>query len=159
MTAYVLVVDDNWMNREVLETFLTTMGYRVGTASSGEKALEMVFAEPPDLVILDMRLGNMDGLEVCRRIRAEARTAHIAVVAFTALNADEDRQRALDAGVDDFLEKPFNAILMRARITSLLRIKRLHDALHVRLPALLAQHVTDQTAADAILRNLQDVLK
>jgi PleD family two-component response regulator len=129
---YILIVDDDWMNREVIEAYLKTVGYCVGAASNGPQALEMAFASPPDLVMLDARMPGMDGFEVCERLKRDERTRFTPVLMVTGLDADEELQRAIDAGVDDFIGKPFNSLVMLARVKSLVRIKRLYDQLGTR---------------------------
>jgi DNA-binding response OmpR family regulator len=118
--AYILVVDDEWMNRELLEAYLMLGGYRVGMANSGEKALEMAAADPPALVMLDVRLTGLDGLEVCRRLKNDAGTHSIPVVMVTALESEEDQQQAIQAGADGFITKPFEMETLLAQIRSLL---------------------------------------
>ncbi len=117
---YILVVDDEWMNRELLEAYLVMGGYRVGLANSGEKALHMAQAEPPALVLLDVRLSNMDGFEVCRHLKNDARTCRMPVLMLTAFRSDDDQQRALDAGADGFIAKPFDSAALLARVRSLI---------------------------------------
>ena len=143
---FILVVDDDWMNREVIEAHLSTAGYRVATAHSGEKALEMAAAEPPDLVLLDVRLQGMDGFEVCRRLKADERTRFTPVVMVTALEDEQDKLEAIKAGADDFVTKPFSSALMLTRVKSLLRIKRLHDEVEARnrlLHQILSRYVAE----------------
>ena len=108
--AVILVVDDDEMLREVLEAYLTGSGYSVLLASSGEKALEITEKTPPDLILLDARLRGMNGYEVCKRLRSVETTRKIPVVMVTALDDNDDKKRAIDAGVDDFVRKPFDSI-------------------------------------------------
>jgi adenylate cyclase len=143
----ILVVDDDWMNRDVLEGYLVAAGYRVTLAHSGEKALEIALAAPPDLVMLDIRMTGIDGYEVCRRLKSDERTRFVPVIIVTALEADEDKLPAIEAGADDFLTKPFNSLLMLTRVRSLLRIKVLHDELEAR-NRLLRQVLTRYVAED-----------
>jgi CheY-like chemotaxis protein len=117
---YILVVDDEWINRELLEEYLKIGGYRVGQANSGEKALDMAFAQPPALVLLDVRLAGMDGFEVCRRLKNDPRTSAVPVLMVTALKSDEDKQQAFDAGANGLIAKPFDAVRMLAQIRDLL---------------------------------------
>jgi class 3 adenylate cyclase len=154
-TEYVLVVDDDWMNREVLEAYLQSAGYRVQTAHSGPLALDMAWGDPPDLVLLDVRMPGMDGYEVCRRLKDDERTRFTAVVMVTALEADEDKLLAIEAGADDFVTKPFNSLLMLTRVRSLLRIKRLHDELEAR-NRLLRQVLSRYVAEDVTRVILSD---
>ena len=156
-TPLILVVDDDWMNRDLLQTHLQVAGYNVMTANSGEKALEIVGRQMPDLVLLDVRMHGMNGYEVCARLKGNEATRHIPVIIVTALDKDDDYQKAVEVGVDDFLPKPFNSILMLTRIRSLLRVKYQHDLLmqrEERLRAVLDQYVAPETAAQ-ILADLE----
>lgn len=124
--ATLLVVDDLDQNRRLLEAVLTPRGYTVVTANSGEAALARLAEEVPDLILLDVRMPGIDGYEVCRRIRADQRTAFLPVVMVTA-SGPEERLEALQAGADDFVTKPFDQSELLARIRSLVRIKHYHD--------------------------------
>ncbi|MBN1966426.1 MAG: response regulator [Anaerolineae bacterium] len=112
----ILIVDDDWMNREIVEAHLVAAGYRVATAASGEQALELVLSDLPDLVLLDVRLPGMEGYEVCRRLKSESHTRHVPVVMITALDTEADRRQALEAGADDTLIKPISSHTLLARI-------------------------------------------
>lgn len=127
--AHILVVDDLPANIRVLEALLTRDGHRVTTAENGERALEAVEAELPDLVLLDILMPKMDGYEVCRRLKSDPATRLIPVVLVTGLTDTDSRVRGLEVGADDFMSKPFIVPEMRARVASLLRIKRYTDAL------------------------------
>jgi adenylate cyclase len=124
----VLVVDDTPENIRLLEAVLGPRGYTVDSASSGAEALERLAAEPPDLVLLDIVMPELDGYEVCRRIRASSQTAVLPVVMITA-SGDAEKVRALEAGADDFVMKPFDKAELLARVRSLLRIKQYHDTI------------------------------
>lgn len=119
--ACVLVVDDDWMNRELLEAYLIQAGYRVKLANNGEKALEMAFDEPPDLVMLDVRMFGIDGFEVCERLRQDPRTQSIPVLMLTALKSEDEQQRAEAVGAAGFITKPYKAPELLAQIEELLR--------------------------------------
>ncbi len=119
--ACVLVVDDDWMNRELLEAYLSQAGYRVKVANSGEMALEAAFAEPPDLVMLDVRMFGMDGFEVCRRLREDSRTQAIPVLMLTALKSDDEQRRAEAVGATEFVSKPYKASELLAQVADLLQ--------------------------------------
>ena len=95
-------------------------GYRVGQANSGEKALDMIQAEPPALVMLDVRLTGIDGFEVCRRLKNDPITRTVPVLMVTALESDEDKQQAAEAGADGYLAKPFDSDTLLAQIKTLL---------------------------------------
>jgi class 3 adenylate cyclase len=129
---YILVVDDDWMNREVIEAYLQTAGHRVVTAHSGQKALEIAESETPSLVVLDINMPGMNGFEVCSKLKQGVQTKYTPVMVITALDDDTDKLKAIEAGADDFLTKPFNSLIMLTRVKSLLRIRRLHDELEDR---------------------------
>jgi DNA-binding NarL/FixJ family response regulator len=124
----ILVVDDTPRNIKVLEAMLAPRGYAVVTASSGPEALLKVAAEPPDLVLTDVVMPEMDGYELCRRLRADPATRLLPVVMVTA-SGDREKVSALEAGADDFVQKPFNQAELLARVASLLRIKTYQDTI------------------------------
>jgi two-component system cell cycle response regulator len=124
MSARILVVDDNELNVKLLEAKLSYEYYDVIHAYSGPEALAMANAEPPDLVLLDVMMPRMDGFEVCRRLKANPRTADVPVVMVTALSDVVHRVQGLEAGADDFLTKPVNDVALFARLRSLVRLKR-----------------------------------
>jgi two-component system, sensor histidine kinase and response regulator len=124
-----LVVDDNPMNVEPLCDLLEAMEYRVARALDGATALRVVEEQMPDLILLDIMMPGMNGFEVCRRLKADPRHARIPVVFVTALSDTDDKVKAIEAGGDDFLTKPFNRPVLLARIRSLLRLKEASDEL------------------------------
>lgn len=124
----VLVVDDQEVNRRLLEAVLTPRGYRVLMADSGEEALRTLETERPDVVLLDILMPGMDGYEVCRRIRDDARTAVLPVVMITA-SGQQEKVRATEAGADDFVAKPFDQAELLARVRSLVRVNRYHETI------------------------------
>ena len=132
MSARVLVVDDIPVNVRLLEAKLSAEYYDVITANSGAEALEIIKSEPPDIVLLDVMMPEMDGFEVCRRIKADPATALLPVIMVTALNEQSDRVTGLEAGADDFLTKPVRDLALFARLRSLLRVKMLLDELRLR---------------------------
>ncbi len=125
----VLVVDDVAKNTEMLQRALERKGYDVRTATNGASALDAMAAEAPDIVLLDILMPGMDGLEVCRRIKANPTTRLTPVVLVTGLGAREDRIRGIEAGADDFLTKPPALAELTARVRSLVRLKRFTDEL------------------------------
>lgn len=124
-----LVVDDEPINVELLCDLLEAMGYRVAGATGGKAALQAVRREPPDLILLDVMMPGMNGYEVCRLLKRDPRSSKIPVVFVTALSDTEDKLKAIEAGGDDFLTKPFNRPILLARIRSLLRLKAAGDEL------------------------------
>ena len=132
MSARVLVVDDVEVNVRLLEAKLSSEYFTVITASSGRQALELAQSEHPDIVLLDVMMPEMDGFEVCRKLKAEPQTADIPVVMVTALSEVSDRVRGLQAGADDFLTKPVNDVALFARVRSLVRLKRMMEEWRLR---------------------------
>ena len=128
-SAHILVVDDLPANLRLLESLLLADGHRVSIAANGEEALAAVERERPDLVLLDILMPKIDGYEVCRRLKAEPSTRLIPVVLVTGLTETDSRIRGLQVGADDFMTKPFIVPELRARVASLLRLKRYTDAL------------------------------
>lgn len=125
MPDRVLVVDDSKAIRDLLYGFLITEGYEVDLASSGKEALELARNNNPQVVLLDVRMPGIDGLETCRRLRAEKKTRYIPVIMITgygANNIDAD-----DVGADDFMDKPFNLSELRMRLKSAIRIGNITD--------------------------------
>src|SRR6267378_4687613 len=111
----ILVVDDVPRNVRLLEAVLTGEGYEVVSAGSGADAIEAIAANPPDLVLLDIRMPDMDGYEVCRRLRADPAAQFLPIVMVTSAEGEE-RVAALEAGADDFVAKPFNNDELLARV-------------------------------------------
>src|SRR5436309_9127481 len=132
MTARILVVDDVELNVRLLEAKLSNEYFEVIPADNGPLALELAESELPDIILLDVMMPRMDGLEVCRRLKANARTTDIPVVMVTALSDIADRLRGLEAGADDFLTKPVNDIALFARVRSLVRLKRMMEEFRLR---------------------------
>src|SRR5215813_1462689 len=132
MSARVLVVDDIPANVRLLEAKLSAEYFDVVTADSGAAALDVIAANAPDIVLLDVMMPGMDGFEVCQRIKADPKTMHIPVVMVTALSEPKDRVRGLEAGADDFLTKPVNELALFARVRSLVRLKMMMDEWRLR---------------------------
>jgi putative two-component system response regulator len=127
--ARVLVVDDLESNRKLLARYLTADGLAVYFARDGADALASMASVNPDVILMDVMMPGLNGLDACRALKADPGTRLIPVVLITALNETADRVRGLDAGADDFISKPFNPHELRARVRSLLRIKRYTDDL------------------------------
>lgn len=132
----ILVVDDVRENVRLLEAVLGAYGYEVVSATDGDAALELAVSARPDLVLLDVLMPQPDGYTVCRRLRAQDETAVLPVIMLTASEGSE-KTRAIEAGADDFIPKPFNREELLTRIRSLLRIKRYHDTIRSQAAELL----------------------
>ncbi len=120
----ILIVDDEPHGRELLEALLTPLGYQLGFAADGREAYEQTVKQQPDLVLLDVMMPELDGFEVCRRIRATPGVAEVPIVMLTALDDRDSRLTAIKAGADDFLTKPLDSIQVRARVQSVTRLNR-----------------------------------
>ena len=127
--GHILVADDIKANRELLEGLLRRDGYTVRLAADGAEALAMIRADPPDLVLSDVLMPKVSGFDLCREIKAAAATRLIPVVLVTSLSEREDRIEGINAGADDFLTKPVDAHELKARVRSLVRLKRFTDDL------------------------------
>ena len=128
----ILVVDDQEDNVELLRARLVARGYDVRTATDGQQALDSVRENPPDLVLLDVMMPKMSGIEVVRRIKNDESLPFVAVIMQTALDSTESRVEGLDAGADDYITKPINFAELEARVRSMLRIKKLQEDLESR---------------------------
>ena len=120
----ILIVDDEPRGRELLEALLTPLGLQLEFAADGREAYEQTVKHQPDLVLLDVMMPELDGFEVCRRIRATPSVAEVPIVMVTALDDRDSRLAAIQAGADDFLTKPIDRIEVRARVQSILRLNR-----------------------------------
>ena len=116
----ILLVEDNEMNRDMLSRRLQRKGYEVVLAVDGQSGVEMAKTEAPDLVLMDMSLPVLDGWEATRRLKADAATRHIPVIALTAHAMSSDREKALEAGCDDYDTKPVELARLLGKIEALL---------------------------------------
>ncbi len=122
-----LVVDDNSMNRIMLSRYITKLGYRSSLAENGRQALEKLQAEPFDLVLLDVQMPEMDGYAVLEHLKADPRLRDIPVIMISAVDELESVVKCIELGAQDYLPKPFNPVLLRARLTTCLERKWLRD--------------------------------
>src|SRR5580658_254298 len=152
MTARVLVVDDVRSNRNLLQTRLSLEYFEVLAAANGPDAIAICEKGGCDIVLLDVRMPDMDGFEVCRRLRATPDTAHLPIVLLTALDRPADRVRGLEFGADDFLTKPVDEIALIARVRSLARLKFSIDELRGRAAYSSATGVVEALRPDAAER-------
>jgi two-component system cell cycle response regulator len=132
MSARVLVVDDIEANRKLLQAKLSNEYFHVITAVDGVDAIDKAVAEEPDVILMDVMMPKMDGVEACRQLKFDPRTEHIPIVLVTALNEREDRLRGLGAGADDFLTKPVNDLQLLSRVRALTKYKMVADELRKR---------------------------
>jgi adenylate cyclase len=134
--ARILVVDDVPENLRLLEAVLAPHGYDIVSAADGRAALELAESAKPDLVLLDVVMPQLDGYAVCQRLREREETAVLPVIMLTA-SVGPEKTKAIEAGADDFIPKPFNHHELLTRVRSLLRIKRYHDTIKVQAAELL----------------------
>lgn len=127
--AHVLVVDDDEKNRTLLRFPLEAQGYRVSQADCGLEALRQIALEAPDVILLDVMMPVLDGFEVCRSIKADAKTAPIPVLILTALADRKERLMGIEAGANDFLTKPLDLPDVMLRVRNAAQMKRMHDDL------------------------------
>jgi diguanylate cyclase (GGDEF)-like protein len=133
----ILIVDDNQDSLEILRARLESWGYRTQTASDGEEALAKIDVSPPDLILLDIMMPRMDGMEVARRVKGNPSLPFIPIIMETALATTESKVEGLDSGADDYITKPIDFAELKARVNSMLRIKRLQAELEDRERELL----------------------
>jgi len=150
MTARILIVDDLEINLRVLEARLSAEYYDVITATSGAEALEICRSQTIDLVLLDVMMPEMDGFEVCRRMKGDPQMMHLPIVLITALDQPSDRVAGLDAGADDFLTKPVRDLPLFSRVRSLTRLKLTTDELRRRAETAVSLVSRDDIDAGAI---------
>ncbi len=124
----ILIVDDLPDNRRLLAHLARDQGYETSVASNGRQALAIALAERPGVILLDIMMPGMDGIEVCQRLKADEELRTIPVILVTAKDLDEDVVRGLDAGADDYVTKPFNRTILAARLRSAIRLKQSYDA-------------------------------
>lgn len=148
MTARVLIVDDIPTNVRLLEARLTAEYFEVVTATSGKQALDICATSEIDIVLLDVMMPEMDGFEVCLRLKGNPKTHHVPVLMITALDQPSDRVRGLEVGADDFLTKPVDDVQLMARVKSLVRLKSLTDELRAR--AMTGQQIAVEDAIRAM---------
>jgi adenylate cyclase len=135
----ILIVDDEPMNLDILQTRLAVHGYEILTATNGEEALAVAKAQQPDLILLDMMMPKVDGIDVCRDLKADASFPFMPIIMVTAKADSKDVVAGLEAGADEYLTKPLDQAALVARIKSMLRIKALHDTVQEQAVRLEAQ--------------------
>lgn len=146
----ILVVDDQEENRELLSRRLSRLGYSVHLADSGESALKLVAEKGVDLILLDILMPGLDGIEVLRRLKTDSRAQHIPVIMLSSADQIDTVVRCIHLGADDFLPKPFNATFLMARIESSLSKKRLRD----QETAFLQRLQAEQDTSERLLLNI-----
>jgi class 3 adenylate cyclase len=158
-TPKIMIADDDWLNRELLQTYLANAGGEVFAFSNGAEAWAAVEEGfMPDIALLDIQMPQMNGLELCERLK---KRFFIPVIIVTALDAEDEKLRAIEMGADDFVSKPYNSVILLTRVRSLLRLKQLHDELDSRnklLRQVLTRYV-DEEVANVILKDPERYLQ
>ena len=129
MSSRILIADDNVQNVELLEAYLTGLGYEIDTAEDGAEALEKVKTFAPDLILLDIMMPKLSGFEVCEKLKNDPNTNGIMILMVTALSELGDIERAVNAGCDDYLSKPVNKFELLKRVDNMLRLRSVTNEL------------------------------
>lgn len=154
----ILVVDDALINLKLLTEILIKRGYRVRPASSGQLALKSVAAATPDLILLDIKMPDMDGYEVCRRLKSDERSRSIPVIFISALDEAADKLKGFDAGGVDYVVKPFHAAEVLARVETHLTLRRLQKQLELQ-NVRLQEEVAERKRGAEVLRQTNNYLE
>ena len=154
----ILLVDDDERNLRVLKGILAPLEYDLREATNGADALALVANDPPDLILLDVMMPGMSGFEVCRQLKEDEQTHFIPIVLVTALTERESRIEGVEAGADDFLNKPVDVIELRTRVASLLRSKTFHDELQDRYVELKELEQTRESLTQMIVHDMRNPL-
>jgi two-component system, cell cycle response regulator len=157
--AKILVVDDDASLRQTAVDTLEGLGYAIETASDGVEAIEKIRADPPDLILLDIMMPKMNGLEVCRIVKSFAVESFIPIILVTVKSDIASKVTGLKAGADDYLTKPYNPLELRARVSSMLRIKAIQDKIDGKRRELESLSVTDDLTGLHNYRALQQRLR
>ncbi len=139
----ILVIDDDPLNRRLLTATLEHQGHQTSSAGDGTTALAMLAEDPPDVVLLDLVMPGMDGIEVLERIKADDALRHLPVIVISGVDDAESVVRCIEMGAEDFLPKPFDPVILRARVNAGLNRKLLHDLEQQRVRSVFARFVPE----------------
>ncbi len=155
-TGHVLVVDDDALNRRLLTATLAREGIRATTANDGAEALSAIKEDPPDVVLLDIEMPGIDGFEVLERIKTDEAIRHLPVIMISGLDDRRSVVRCLEIGADDFLPKPFDAAILRARVNAGLDRKALHDLEAERVRDIFTRFLPEPMVDEVLARSNGD---
>ena len=157
----ILIADDNPMNLDILRARLTSHGYEILLARDGAEALAVAMEKLPDLILLDIMMPKMDGIEVCQRLKADGLLPFMPIIMVTAKAGSQDIVAGLEAGADEYLTKPVDQAALVARVKSMLRIKALHDTVQEQAARLEAQALQltewNRTLEERVAKQLTDL--
>jgi response regulator RpfG family c-di-GMP phosphodiesterase len=153
-----LIVDDEENNRMLLRDTLEAQGHTVREAESGAAALRLIEENPPDAVLLDVMMPQMDGYEVCRRIKESSVLAHVPVLLITALTDRKERLTGIQAGANDFISKPIDLTDVTLRVRNAVQTKKLFDSLEAAYQQSVDVHALQQKIVQLIIRDTQSPL-
>ncbi len=153
----ILIVDDNETNRDILVTRLATHGYDLSQAADGEEALAAAKQQLPDLILLDVMMPKLDGVEVCRRLKGDPDLPFMPIILVTAKADSKDVVAGLDAGADEYLTKPVDQLALVARVRSVLRLKDLHDQVRAQAADLASWNRTLERRVEQQLSEIERV--
>jgi adenylate cyclase len=156
-TGRVLVVDDDRVNRMLLTRLLERDGHAVRAAENGRIALDGLRDDPPDVVLLDIVMPELDGIAVLERLKADDGLSHLPVIMISAVDETESVLRCIEMGAEDYLPKPFDPVLLRARINAGLAKKRLHDLEQERVRGVFSRFVPEHVVSDVLARTDGDL--
>ena len=157
MSATILIADDDSVNRKLLRRLLEQDGHVVRAAANGPEALELFAEEAIDIVLLDIMMPELDGIEVLERLKATPGGSHVPVIMISAVDETESVVRCIEAGADDYLSKPFNPVILRARISAGLIKKRLHELERARVHDVFCRFIPEHVVADVLERTDDDL--
>jgi adenylate cyclase len=153
----ILIVDDNETNRDILVTRLATHGYELTQAADGEEALAAAKEQLPDLILLDIMMPKLDGVEVCRRLKGDPNLPFMPIILVTAKADSKDVVTGLEAGADEYLTKPIDQLALVARVKSVLRLKELHDKVRAQADDLASWNRTLEQRVEQQLSEIERV--
>ena len=157
MPATVLIADDDGISRKLLRRLLEQDGFTVRAAADGEEALEVFAEEAVDIVLLDIVMPGLDGISVLERLKATPGASHVPVIMISAVDETESVVRCIEIGADDYLPKPFNPVILRARMNAGLAKKRLRDLERARVHDVFCRFLPDHVVDDVLERTDDDL--
>jgi class 3 adenylate cyclase len=157
VSATILIADDDGLSRKLLRRLIEQEGHRVCAAATGAEALELFGKEPIDIVLLDIVMPELDGISVLERLKATPSANHVPVIMISAIDETESVVRCIEIGADDYLPKPFNPVILRARINAGLAKKRLHDIERARVHDVFSRFLPEHVVDDVLARTDNDL--